>query len=400
MFNFYRRSIPILLVFLAVGCNTSTNAPVATAQQPPTPGRTTMSSVTVRVIGPDGKLTDPTEVPIVAFSDAEWRKRLTPDQYRIARGKNTEQAFCGGLLNNKTSGMYVCVCCNLPLFDSHAKFDSKTGWPSFFQPAAKENIREEVDKSHGMTRTEILCRRCGAHLGHVFDDGPRPTGRRYCLNSESMRFVPADQLKTLAEPTSNASRPSNAAQEKPTRAEAVFAGGCFWCVEAVFRQLDGVLEVTSGYAGGTADTANYEAVSTGQTGHAEAVKIVYDPQKLSYDTLLKVHFATHDPTTLNRQGNDVGTQYRSAIFYANQEQKELAEAMIADLRASKVHGKPIVTRLEPLTAFYPAEAKHQNYVVCHLQQPYVQGVALPKVAKVRAKFKDLVKPQQEPTPKP
>ena len=223
MFNFYRRSIPILLVFLAVGCNTSTNAPVATAQQPPTPGRTTMSSVTVRVIGPDGKLTDPTEVPIVAFSDAEWRKRLTPDQYRIARGKNTEQAFCGGLLNNKTSGMYVCVCCNLPLFDSHAKFDSKTGWPSFFQPAAKENIREEVDKSHGMTRTEILCRRCGAHLGHVFDDGPRPTGRRYCLNSESMRFVPADQLKTLAEPTSQCITPE---QCRPGKANASRGGFC------------------------------------------------------------------------------------------------------------------------------------------------------------------------------
>ena len=138
------------------------------------------------------------------------------------------------------------------------------------------------------------------------------------------------------------------------RAEAVFAGGCFWCVEAVFRQLDGVLDVTSGYAGGTAETANYEAVSTGRTGHAEAVKIVYDPKKISYEKLLAVHFATHDPTSLNQQGRDIGTQYRSAIFYANKEQKQLAEAMIADLDKAK-HAVPIVTTLEPLTAFYPAE---------------------------------------------
>ena len=350
-----------------------------------------MSSVTVRVIGPDGKLTDPTEVPIVAFSDAEWRKRLTPDQYRIARGKNTEPAFCGGLLNNKTSGMYVCVCCNLPLFDSHAKFDSKTGWPSFFQPAAKENIREEVDKSHGMTRTEILCRRCGAHLGHVFDDGPRPTGRRYCLNSESMRFVPADQLKTIAEPTSNTSRPSNAAQKKPTRAEAVFAGGCFWCVEAVFQQLDGVLEVTSGYAGGTADTANYEAVSTGRTGHAEAVKIIYDPRKLSYDTLLKVHFATHDPTTLNRQGNDVGTQYRSGIYYEDPAHAEVANALIREISQDKLFGASITTEVQPLHNYWPAEDYHQDYYAKNPLQGYCAYVVGPKVVKFRKTFARFLK---------
>ncbi len=348
-----------------------------------------MPYVHVRLIGPDGKLGAPSDTPAIVLSEAEWRKRLTPEQYRIARGKDTERAFCGVLLNNKKSGMYVCVCCNLPLFESGAKFTSGTGWPSFFQPAAKENIREQTDTSQGMVRTEILCRRCGAHLGHVFDDGPRPTGRRYCLNSESLRFVAADQLRTLAEQAPGAAI-SNASQ-----AEAVFAGGCFWCVEAVFQQLDGVLNVTSGYAGGMAKTANYESVSTGRTGHAEAVKIVYDPRKISYETLLKVHFATHDPTTLNRQGNDIGTQYRSAVFYADQLQKQLAEAMIADLRDAKVYKRPIVTRLEPLTVFYTAEAKHQDYVACNLQQPYVQAVAMPKVAKVRAKFKDLLKSPQE-----
>ena len=157
------------------------------------------------------------------------------------------------------------------------------------------------------------------------------------------------------------------------------------------------MDVTSGYAGGDASTANYETVSTGLTGHAESVRIVYDPRKISYETLLKVHFATHDPTTLNRQGHDVGTQYRSAIFYANDEQKQIAEAMIADLTDAKAFHHPIVTTLEPLEAFYPAEAHHQNYVACNLQQPYIKAVALPKVAKVRAKFKDLVKMRETTT---
>ena len=373
-----------MILLIAAGCSGAMDAAAATKSRPKPKEKTTMSYVRVRVIDADGKLTDPVEVPMLVLSDAEWRMRLTPEQYRITRGKDTEAAFCGGLLNNKKPGMYVCVCCNLPLFESTAKFESGSGWPSFFQPAAKENIRERRDTSHGMVRTEILCQRCGAHLGHVFDDGPPPTGQRYCLNSEALRFVATDQLKTIAEPDGTepafaaadmrARRPApgRCAGHDPARAEAVFAGGCFWCVEAVFRQLNGVLDVTSGYAGGDASTANYETVSTGLTGHAESVRIVYDPRKISYETLLKVHFATHDPTTLNRQGNDVGTQYRSAIFYANDEQKQIAEAMIADLTDAKVFHHPIVTTLEPLKAFYPAEAYHQNYVACNLHQPYIR----------------------------
>jgi peptide methionine sulfoxide reductase msrA/msrB len=391
---------PWLLVLAVAGCSRSADSnALASSDGGETEGKTAMSTVRVRVMGPEGQLVGPVKVPKVILDDAQWQLRLTPEQYRVTRGKGTERAFCGGLLTNKEAGVYVCVGCNLPLFESGTKFESGTGWPSFFQPIARENVREETDRGHGMVRTEILCKRCDSHLGHVFEDGPRPTGLRYCLNSEALRFVSDAQRKTLAEtvPASKADGGGKAASQ--SRAEVVFAGGCFWCVEAVFRQLDGVLDAISGYAGGTADTANYETVSTGRTGHAEAVKIVYNPRKISYEQLLKVHFATHDPTTLNRQGHDRGPQYRSAIFYANPQEKELAQAFLADLKDARIFASPIVTTLEPLKGFYLAETYHQDYVACNLQQPYVRAVALPKVAKVREKFKDLVKPEIPETTK-
>ena len=368
--------------------------------------------VSVRVFNDEGKLVGPVQMPKVVKTDAQWQAQLTPEQYRIARGKGTERAFCGTLLDNKKEGVYTCICCGLPLFSSQFKFNSGTGWPSFFQTIAKENVAEIADRSHGMVRTEILCARCDGHLGHVFDDGPRPTGLRYCLNSESLSFTPVQDLEKLSDPylkqqpqsaenpsavtnsasaTAAPSSPSSNAIASSSRATAVFAGGCFWCVEAVFEELEGVIEVTSGYSGGSADTANYTAVCTGKTGHAEAVQITYEPSKISYEKLLAVHFALHDPTTLNRQGNDIGTQYRSAIFFANEQEKELAQAFIEDLKDAKAYDKPIVTTLEPLTKFYPAEAYHQNYVCNNPNQSYVRSAALPKVAKVREKFKDALK---------
>ena len=147
------------------------------------------STVKVRLIGANGLLTEPVAVPRVKKTDAEWRQQLTPEEYEIARGQGTEAAFCGTLLDNHREGIYHCVCCGLPLFASDSKFDSGTGWPSFFQPVAKENVVLRPDNSFGMRRTEILCARCGAHLGHVFDDGPAPTGLRFCLNSASLTFV-------------------------------------------------------------------------------------------------------------------------------------------------------------------------------------------------------------------
>lgn len=155
------------------------------------------STVKVRLIGPNGSLTEPISVPKVVKTDAEWQKQLTAEQYAIARAQGTEPAFCGTLLDNHREGIYHCVCCGLPLFASDSKFNSGTGWPSFFQPVAKENVITRTDNSYGMQRTEVLCARCGAHLGHVFDDGPPPTGLRFCLNSAAMTFV--DKGKEIPE---------------------------------------------------------------------------------------------------------------------------------------------------------------------------------------------------------
>jgi methionine-R-sulfoxide reductase len=154
----------------------------------------------VKVFGRDGRLTGPVDSERVVKTDDEWRAQLSPEQYLIARGKGTERAFCGTLLDNKRDGVYSCVCCGLPLFASDSKFNSGTGWPSFFQPVAEENVTTEQDRSYGMVRSEILCARCDAHLGHVFDDGPAPTRLRFCVNSESLVFTDQKDLATLADP--------------------------------------------------------------------------------------------------------------------------------------------------------------------------------------------------------
>ena len=173
---------------------------------------------------------------------------------------------------------------------------------------------------------------------------------------------------------------------------AVLAGGCFWCVEAVFRQIEGVEKVVSGYSGGDAASAHYDIVSTGKTGHAESVQVTYDPRKISYGQLLKVFFdAAHDPTQLNRQGPDVGPQYRSAIFYSDPEQKRIAEAYVKQLDQAKVFRAPIVTQVVELKTFYPAEEHHQNFCNRNPRNPYVVNVAMPKVEKVKKKLPELAK---------
>ena len=177
----------------------------------------------------------------------------------------------------------------------------------------------------------------------------------------------------------------------PNLSKATFGGGCFWCTEAVYAQLKGVHAVTSGYIGGQIENPTYEQVCTGRTGHAEAIEIEYDPQQISFEKLLEVFFATHDPTTLNRQGADAGTQYRSGVFYHDAEQKKIATEVIAKLDAAKVFPGKIVTEVTQATKFYPAEKYHQDYFANNPFQPYCQAVAAPKVEKVRKVFKDLVK---------
>ena len=172
---------------------------------------------------------------------------------------------------------------------------------------------------------------------------------------------------------------------------AVFGGGCFWCTEAVFKMLDGVESVTSGYAGGTTENPTYQEVSSGTTGHAESVQIAFDPSKVSYKTLLTIFFATHDASQLNRQGNDVGTQYRSIIFYTTEEQEKEAAAFIAELQASSADGDPIVTQVELLTKFYTAEDYHQNYYAQNSNQGYCQIIIAPKLQKVQEKYAELLK---------
>jgi peptide methionine sulfoxide reductase msrA/msrB len=342
--------------------------------------------VQVRVFDRQGELVGPMESAKWELTDRQWQDRLTRMQYEVLRDKGTERAFCGTLLDNKQQGVYTCAGCGLPLFSSDAKFHSGTGWPSFFQPIAKENVLEHRDTSHGMVRTEIVCARCDGHLGHVFDDGPPPTRLRFCLNSESLDFTPSTELRSLADPA--AAGPSSAGAAKTE--VAVFAGGCFWCTEAAFEQLDGVLDVESGYSGGAQETADYESVCTGKTGHAEAIRITYDPAKISFAQLLDVFFDAHDPTQLNRQGNDTGTQYRSAIFYSDDEQKRLAEAKIRELNEAHAFARPIVTTLEPLVRFHFAEQYHQDYARRHPDEPYIQFHSLPKVCKVREKHADLL----------
>ena len=183
------------------------------------------------------------------------------------------------------------------------------------------------------------------------------------------------------------------AQEPAASATAVLAGGCFWCTEAVFRQLDGVLEVESGYAGGRADDANYEAVCSGRTDHAEAIRIRFDPRRISYGQLLKVFFSTaHDPTQLNRQGNDRGRQYRSAVFPLDARQRDVAQAYVAQLGQAGVFSAPIATTIEPIDVFHRAEAYHQDFAARNPHQPYIAAVSAPKVAKTRAMHADKLKP--------
>ena len=302
-----------------------------------------------------------TMVKKIKKSDKEWKNILTPEQYRVMRKRGTERAFSGIYNAHYEKGIYVCAGCCTLLFSSDEKYDHGTGWPSFAAPVDENHVEYFDDYSHFMHRIEVRCAVCGAHLGHVFDDGPPPTRKHYCINSLSLDFKPADNKDESRSEFSNSENPDKEAEGTEKTENAIFAAGCFWGVEHKFRQIPGVLVTEVGYTGGHVKNPTYKQVCTDKTGHAEAVKITYDPSQINYEKLLEIFFSIHDPTQMDRQGLDIGTQYRSVVFYFSKEQKEAAEKMLEMLQSSGRYRRNIVTEIVPASEFYRAEEYHHQY---------------------------------------
>lgn len=263
----------------------------------------------------------------------------------VVQNKGTEKPFSGEYDDFEESGTYLCRQCGLPLFRSKTKFHSGCGWPSFDEEIPS-SVSRKID-ADGM-RTEILCARCGAHLGHVFqDEGFTEKNIRHCVNSLSLDFVTDLEAKDTE--------------------EAIFAAGCFWGVEYYFKKLDGVLKTEVGYTGGIKKRPTYQEVCSEDTGHFEAIRVVYDTAKLSYEELVKYFFEIHDPTQTNGQGPDLGQQYLSVVFYYDEQQKQTALKLIAELESL---GNQIATKVLPVSTFWRAETYHQDYYEKTGKEPY------------------------------
>ena len=271
--------------------------------------------------------------------------RLSLEEEAVIVHKGTERPFTGKYNKNKEQGSYVCKRCDAKLFHSGDKFDSNCGWPSF-DDSVPEAVELRADEDG--VRTEIVCKNCQGHLGHVFTgEGFTEKNARHCVNSISLNFLPAETDKSLK--------------------AAYFAGGCFWGVEHFFQNAKGVVSTRVGYMGGDKSNPTYKDVCSGTTGHAETLKVVYDPSLTSFEALAKLFFETHDPTQRNRQGPDVGDQYRSAVFYTDDKQKETAQKLVAILKETGIEPATEITQADK---FWPAEEYHQLYYKKNGKKPY------------------------------
>lgn len=327
----------------------------------------------------DSKQAENTMANAGKMSKEELKKKLTAEQYKVTQEEGTEAPFRNAYWDNHQEGIYVDVVSGEPLFSSKDKYDSGTGWPSFTKSIDEDSVTMREDKKLFQTRTEVRSKVADSHLGHVFDDGPGPEGKRFCMNSAALRFIPKENLATEGygkyAPLFGMAAPEGADKEKGEKSDAatatneeetaILAGGCFWGMEEIIRNIPGVKHVVVGYTGGKTANPDYSVVHTGVSGHAEAVKVTFDPKKLSYEDLLGWFFRMHDPTTLNQQGNDRGSQYRSAIFFLNDRQHEIAERVKAKVDASGKWKKPIVTEISAASPWFDAEEYHQDYLQKH-----------------------------------
>jgi peptide methionine sulfoxide reductase msrA/msrB len=274
---------------------------------------------------------------------------LTPEEQAVILHKATERPFTGEYETNFAKGTYVCKQCDAPLYRSEDKFDAHCGWPSFDEeiPGAVKRIPDADGR-----RTEIVCNNCGAHLGHVFlNEGFTPKNTRFCVNSTSLKFIPAKEMK----------------KEINTHETAYFASGCFWGTQYHFMKAAGVISTTVGYMGGHTQNPTYKDVCTGETGHAETTEVVFDNTKTSYENMVKLYFETHDFTQVGGQGPDIGDQYRSVIFYTSEAQKQIAEKYVRILTDK---GYKVATILQKAPEFWKAEDYHQEYYEKKNGTPY------------------------------
>ena len=305
--------------------------------------------------------------------------KLTEAEKRIILQKGTEYPNTGEYNKHYEDGTYICRQCNQQLYKSSSKFNSNCGWPSFDDEL--DGAVNRILDSDGR-RTEIVCSNCKGHLGHVFiGENFTAKNTRHCVNSISMKFVPKEQ-----------SIPEIITSKEITELDTItFGAGCFWCVEVLFQKLKGVSHVESGYAGGKIKNPTYKMVCQGNTGSVEVAQLVYDPKIISTETLIDIFFHVHDPTTLNRQGNDAGEQYRSVIFFHSSQQKEIAKNVLKRIDSSKLWNEPIVTTIESIYNYSIAEDYHQNYYNNNSStNGYCNMVIRPKVTKFKIKYADLI----------